>query len=72
MSPVRCLNFAASGFDQFDLITIGIFDKRDDRVTAFHRTGFAGYPAAGRPDSVTGIGDIVDAERDMTVSCALL
>ena len=53
--------------NQFDFITIGIFDKGNDGGAVLHRAGLAHHLAAASLDLRAGAGSIGDFERDVAI-----
>src|SRR3569623_781344 len=56
--------------DEFDLETVGVFDKRDHGAAVLHRTGFTRDHAATLLHAFAGRMGIVDFNRDVTITGA--
>src|SRR5260370_10297237 len=53
--------------DQLDLIPIRIFNKRDHRRSAFHRTGFARDLATRLADTIASCRGVVYFQRNVPI-----
>src|SRR5690606_31219781 len=68
--PVSSSAISAFSLNQFDLITVRIFDEGDDRRTMLHGSGFPHNVAAAGFDACTGVVCVFDFQGDMAIGRA--